>query len=128
VADVVSCHAPLSKLTEKMLGREHFESMKPGATFINTARGAVVNEEEMIGVLQKRPDLFAVLDVTHPLPPAQGSLLYTLDNVMLTPHIAGSLGHECRRMGKLMVMELDRYLAGKPLQFEIDEERFQTMA
>jgi len=128
VSDVVSCHAPMLKETEKMIQGRHFEAMKPGATFINTARGAVVDEEEMIEVLQKRPDLFAVLDVTEPLPPVEGSLLYKLENVMLTPHIAGSLGPECRRMGRLMVEELDRYLAGKPLRYEIDEERFQAMA
>jgi len=102
--------------------------MKPGATFINTARGGVVDEQEMIAVLQARPDLFAMLDVTEPMPPLEGSPLYTLENVMLTPHIAGSLGAECGRMGKLMVEELDRYLAGKPLQYEIDEARFRTMA
>lgn len=128
VSDVVSCHTPVLKETEKMIRGRHFESMKPGATFINTARGVIVDEQEMIGVLQKRPDIFAVLDVTEPLPPVKGSPLYTLDNVMLTPHIAGSLGRECRRMGKLMVEELDRFLAGKPLRYEINEERFRTMA
>ena len=128
MADVISCHAPLLKETERMIGRRHFESMKPGATFINTSRGAVVNEDEMISVLKDRPEVFAFLDVTHPMPPAEGSPLYTLENVMLTPHIAGSLGHECRRMGRLMVDELDRYLAGTPLHHEIDEQRFHTMA
>ena len=128
LSDVVSCHAPVLKETEKMIRGHHFESMKPEATFINTARGIVVNEEEMIEVLQKRPDLYAMLDVTELLPPIAGSPLYTLDNVMLTPHIAGSLGLECRRMGRSMVEELDRYLAGKPLRYEIDKQRFQLMA
>ena len=128
LSDVVSCHAPLLRETEKMIRRRHFEAMKPGATFINTARGGVVDEEAMIEVLQARPDLFAMLDVTEPMPPSEGSPLYTLENVMLTPHIAGSLGAECGRMGKLMVEELNRYLAGKPMQYEIDEARFRTMA
>jgi len=128
VADVVSCHAPALKETEKMIQRRHFESMKSGATFINTARGAVVHEEEMIQALKERPDLFAMLDVTEAMPPVEGSPLYTLPNVMLTPHIAGCLGPECRRMGKLMVDELDRFLSGKSLRYEIDEVRFQTMA
>ena len=127
-ADVISCHAPVLKETEKMIRREHFESMKSGATFINTARGAVVDEEGMIATLQRRPDIFAALDVTEPMPPVAGSPLYKLENVMLTPHIAGCLDRECERMGKLMVEELDRYLAGKPLQHEIDEERFRVMA
>jgi phosphoglycerate dehydrogenase-like enzyme len=128
LSDVVSCHAPVLKETEKMIQGHHFDSMKPDATFINTARGIVVNEKEMIEALQKRPDIYAMLDVTEPLPPAEGSPLYTLDNVMLTPHIAGSLNLECRRMGRLMVDELDRYLAGKPLRYEIDRQRFQLMA
>jgi len=128
LADVVSCHAPVLKETERMIRREHFGSMKPGATFINTARGAVVDEEDMIQMLKKRTDIFAVLDVTDPMPPVEGSPLYALDNVLLTPHIAGCLGRECQRMGKLMVEELDRYLAGEPLQYEIDQERFRTMA
>jgi len=127
-SDVVSCHAPVLKETEKMIQGRHFESMKPDATFINTARGIVVNEKEMIEALQKRPDVHAMLDVTDPLPPVAGSPLYTLDNVTLTPHIAGSLGLECRRMGRSMVEELDRYLAGMPLRYEIDKQRFQFMA
>ncbi|MCE0496843.1 MAG: hydroxyacid dehydrogenase [Methylacidiphilales bacterium] len=128
VSNVVSCHAPVLKETERMIRRRHFESMKPGATFINTARGAVVDEGEMIHVLKERPDLFAILDVSEPMPPDEGSPLYALENVMLTPQIAGSLGSECRRMGKLMIEELDRFLSGKPLRYEIDEERFQSMA
>ena len=56
--------------------------MKSGSTFINTARGGVVNEEEMIAVLERRPDLFALLDVTqHEPQPEEGSSLYTLENV-----------------------------------------------
>jgi phosphoglycerate dehydrogenase-like enzyme len=127
-SDIVSCHTPELKETEKMIRGSHFDSMKSGATFINTARGTVVDEEEMICSLTKRPDIFAMLDVTHPEPPVEGSPLFTLDNVMLTPHIAGSLGPECRRMGKLMVEELDRFLCGKPLRYEITEARFQSMA
>ena len=128
VSDVVSCHTPVLSDTEKMIRGSHFESMKEGATFINTARGIIVNEKEMIDVLKKRPDLFAILDVTEPMPPANGSPLYSLENVVLTPHIAGSLGAECGRMGRLMLEELDLFLAGKPLRYEIDEARFQTMA
>jgi phosphoglycerate dehydrogenase-like enzyme len=102
--------------------------MKPGASFINTARGAIVREGEMIEVLRARPDLFAVLDVTYPEPPAPDSPLYTLPNVILTPHIAGSMDGECRRMGRYMVEELRRYVKGEPLRWGISRERAAVLA
>jgi phosphoglycerate dehydrogenase-like enzyme len=126
--NVVSLHAPWLPQTESMIKREHFEMMKPGAAFINTARGAIVEEAEMIDVLARRNDITAVIDVTHPEPPKSDSLLYTLDNVFLTPHIAGSLNDECKRMGKYAVDELIRYLNNEPLKYRITEEQFSTMA
>jgi phosphoglycerate dehydrogenase-like enzyme len=121
-ADVVSLHTPSFPETRGMITGEHIASMKPGATFINTARGELVREPEMIEVLSRRPDLQAVLDVTVKEPPEGDSPLYTLENVVLTPHIAGSAGHECRRMGRCMVEELQRYLAGKPLKYALTEK------
>ncbi|MBZ0295568.1 MAG: glycerate dehydrogenase, partial [Anaerolineae bacterium] len=106
----------------------HFHMMKPNATFINTARGAIVREDEMIEVLQQRPDITALLDVTYPEPPVAGSPLYTLPNVMLTPHIAGSMAEECHRMGYYMLEELERYVAGEPLRYQITREQFEHMA
>jgi phosphoglycerate dehydrogenase-like enzyme len=102
--------------------------MKPYATFINTARGAVVREPEMIEVLRARPDLVAVLDVTYPEPPAPDSPLYDLPNVIYTPHIAGSMDHECYRMGQMMVDELRRYVNGQPLRHALSREQIARMA
>ncbi|MDD5350556.1 MAG: NAD(P)-dependent oxidoreductase [Chthoniobacteraceae bacterium] len=127
-SDVVSCHAPWLKETEGMLRREHFLSMKPDATFINTSRGAVVNEAEMIEVLAQRPDLFALIDVTWPEPPVPDSPLYTLPNVFMTPHIAGSRDNECWRMAQYMVDEASRLLAGEPLRYAITPEKLKRMA
>ena len=127
-ADVVSLHTPWLPETERMITGAHFQAMKPDATFINTARGAVVDEPAMIAVLQDRPDLTAVLDVTHPEPPRPGSPLYTLPNVILTPHIAGSMNHECRRMGRYAVEECRRFLRGEPLQWQVTKERAATLA
>ena len=83
--DVVSLHTPWLPETVGMITGAHLASMKANATFINTARGAIVNEPEMIAVLQQRSDLFALLDVTYPEPPAAGSPLYSLPNVLLNP-------------------------------------------
>lgn len=127
-ADVASLHTPWLPETEKMITGAHFRSMKRDATFINTARGAVVDEPAMVAVLQERPDLTAVLDVTYPEPPKPGSPLYTLPNVILTPHIAGSMNAECRRMGRYAVEECRRYLNGDPLQWSISRERAATLA
>jgi len=126
--DVVSLHTPWLPETVGMITGAHLASMKEGAAFINTARGAVVNEPEMIAVLQQRPDLFALLDVTHPEPPAAGSPLYSLHNVLLTPHIAGAQGRECRRLGRSMVDELRRFLRGEPLQHVLTRAGYARMA
>jgi phosphoglycerate dehydrogenase-like enzyme len=127
-SDVVSLHVPLLPETEGMILGSHLASMKRNATLINTSRGAVVREAEMVEVLGERPDLWAVLDVTPPEPPEPDSRLYDLSNVVLTPHIAGSLGNECRRMGRLVVDELRRYVAGEPLKHEITRERAALIA
>ena len=83
---------------------------------------------QMIEVLQKRSDLTAVLDVTHPEPPPEGSPLYTLPNVVLTPHIAGSMDAECRRMGQYALEECRRYLAGEAPKWAITREAAARLA
>ncbi|MEN6372733.1 MAG: hydroxyacid dehydrogenase [Armatimonadota bacterium] len=125
---VVSLHTPLLEQTRGMIRSEHFEMMKPYSSFINTSRGAVIRENEMIEVLKKRPDIQAVLDVTSPEPPAPDSPLYDLPNVVLTPHIAGSKDDECRRMGRYMVEELERYLRDEKLLWEITRQMAGTLA
>jgi phosphoglycerate dehydrogenase-like enzyme len=127
-SDVVSLHGPLLPETVGMIHGGHFRAMKSGATFINTARGAIVREAEMIEVLEARPDLTALLDVTEPEPPAAGSKLYSLPNVVLTPHVAGAIDSERSLMGNYVVEELERYLARQPLRGEIDENDFSRLA
>lgn len=114
-SDVISCHTPLLPETRALLRGEHFRAMKPHATFLNTARGGVLDEPALIATLTERPDLTAVLDVTDPEPPAPDSPLYELPNVFLTPHISGSHGPECARMAWAMIAEYDRYVSGQPL-------------
>ena len=127
-ADVVSVHTPALPETNGLIGRQQLALMKPDALFINTARGEVVDEPALVAVLQERSDLQAVLDVTVPEPPEADSLLYTLANVVLTPHIAGSVGVECQRMGLAMVEEFERYQKGVPLLWEINSERAARIA
>ncbi|MES2308439.1 MAG: hydroxyacid dehydrogenase [Verrucomicrobiota bacterium] len=127
-ADVVSLHTPWLKETQGLIQKSHFLKMKVDATFINTSRGAVVHEEGMIEALQERPDLWALLDVTHPEPPVENSPIYTLPNIILTPHIAGSVGLECVRMSDWMHDELQRWLRGEKLVYEVTENQIARMA
>ncbi len=126
--DVVSLHTPWLPTTERMINEPLLSSMRPGAALINTSRGAVVDETDLIAVFSQRPDLSAYLDVTHPEPPVASSPLYTLPNVVLFPHIAGSVGREVWRMGDAMVQELQRFIAGEPLQQEVVPHMLATMA
>ena len=126
--DVVSLHTPNLPSTRKMVTGALLASMKPGATFINSARGAVVDEEALIETLKVRADLQALLDVTDPEPPVEGSPLYSLPNVVLSPHIAGSMGDECKRMGALAVEQCRQHLAGKTPQWRITREMAEIMA
>lgn len=127
-SEVVSLHTPLLPETTGMITGKHIQSMKPHTTFINTARGAIVKENDMIAVLKERTDLTAVLDVTHPEPPEKDFPLYEMENIILTPHIAGSLGSEVGRMGEYMLQELKQYLAAEPLKYQITKEKYQLMA
>jgi phosphoglycerate dehydrogenase-like enzyme len=126
-SDVVSLHTPLRPETQGLIIGEHLSSMKHGATLINTARGAIVREAEMIQVATERQDLQFVLDVTDPQePPQRDCVLYDLPNVVLTPHIAGSAGGECRRMGQWMVKELERFVAGQPLKWGVTPQSVEV--
>lgn len=127
-ADVVSVHTPLLPATVGLVNGRLVRSMKPDATLINTARGPVLNQPEVIQALRARPDLTAILDVTHPEPPAADDPLFTLPNVVVPPHIAGSHGSECERLGSYMADELQRFVAGQPLYWRITREMAKHMA
>lgn len=120
-SDVVSLHAPVLDETRKIVSTGLLSSMKHDATLINTARGALIDEDALVRVLQERTDLFAVLDVTDPEPPLPGSPLFSAPNIVVTPHLAGTLNTERRRQGQLMAAELARYVAGEPLEHEVFE-------
>ncbi|MBS1371168.1 MAG: hydroxyacid dehydrogenase [Lentisphaeria bacterium] len=125
-AFVVSNHLPNRDDNIGVLSGKLFSSMREGAVFINTGRGAQVNEDELAAVLEKRSDLTALLDVTHPEPPEDGSKLYTLPNVQLSTHIAGSINDEVHRMADYVIEELERYLAGEALLYEVNESMLLT--
>lgn len=124
---VVSVHAPATPATRLMFGPAQFEQMRPGTIFINTARGSLVDHEALEhAALLGRID--AYLDVTEPEPLPLSSPLYSLPNVVLTPHIAGALGNEVQRLGVLASEELRRIAAGEPLRFPVRGDDLSKMA
>jgi phosphoglycerate dehydrogenase-like enzyme len=127
-AYIVSNHLPNLPNLKGVLNGPLFFSMRPNATFINTGRGAQVNEADLIEMAQKRPDFTALLDVTDPEPPVVGSPLYSLPNIQISSHIAGALNDEVRRQGDFVIEEFERYAAGKPLQFGDTLETLDRLA
>lgn len=125
---VVSNHLANNEQTKGMLCYEHFSSMPPYATFINTGRGAQVVEDDLARALAERPDLTALLDVTYPEPPRADHPFFGLKNCFLTPHIAGSIGDEVRRMAEYMADECQKLINNEPTRYEVSQKMLETMA
>ncbi len=125
---VISNHVANLPSTVGMFDYTLFSLMKKNAVFINTGRGAQVVEDDLIRALKEEPERSAVLDVTYPEPPSQDSELLSLENVFLTPHIAGSSGGELERMGDYMLDQYEKYISGEPCEYEVTEKMLATMA
>jgi phosphoglycerate dehydrogenase-like enzyme len=124
---VVSNHVPDLPSTKHILGGALFERMREGATFINSGRGAQVIEAELARVLAARPDLTALLDVTFPEPPAPESPLWRLPNVVMSPHVGGTIGDEVGRLADCVIEEFLAWRAGQPLRYQVTREVLATM-
>ncbi|MFB6809544.1 hydroxyacid dehydrogenase [Streptomyces sp. NPDC056387] len=126
-SDVVSLHAPALPQTRHLLDAARLALMPDGATLINTARGSLVDTvaltEELVA-----GRLHAVLDHTEPEVLPAGSPLYNLPNVLLTPHVAGSLGGELDRLAATAVEELERYALGLGFRHGVDRVRLSYSA
>ena len=126
-SDVVSLHAPSLPVTRAMIGAAQLALMRDGATLINTARGALVDEAALIAELESGR-LQAVIDVTEPEIPPRDSPLFRLPNVFLTPHVAGAVGTERLRLGQMAIAEVERFVAGLPLQYGVEPEMLERLA
>ncbi|MBE1515714.1 hydroxyacid dehydrogenase [Nesterenkonia halotolerans] len=126
-SDIISVHTPLLPATRGMVSRRLIESMPPGAVLINTSRGAIVDQSALTdSVLDDR--LRAVLDVTDPeaLPPEHP--LWDCENVLLTPHLAGSQGNELGRLRALALEELRRWVLGDDLMHSLPPNALEITA
>lgn len=126
--DVISNHLANKPQLEGILDGKLFSRMKPRAVFINTGRGAQVNERELARALRRRPGAAALLDVLRNEAAPCRSPLFWRPNAYFTPHSAGSLGPECARMAHYMVDELERWLADEAPLYEVTMEQLERMA
>ncbi len=126
--DVITNHLANNAQTQKIITKQMLCSMKPDATFINTGRGAQVDQAGLCLAMLQKPQRTALLDVTTPEPPLPTSPLWYLPNVFMTPHIAGSLGQEVWRMADYMYNESLSLTNNEPLQYEVTAEMLKTMA
>jgi lactate dehydrogenase and related dehydrogenases len=114
-SDYVSLHCPLTESTRHMINRETLSLMKPSAFIINTSRGALIDETALIEALENAAIAGAGLDVQEVEPPKENSPLYTMDNVLLTPHM-GWKGLETRqRLLSILADNIKRFMEGNPI-------------
>ncbi|MFG3494668.1 hydroxyacid dehydrogenase [Streptomyces sp. NPDC047928] len=126
-SDVVTIHAPELPETRHLFDRDRLALLPDGATLVNTARGSLVDTAALTAELVSGR-LNAVLDVTEPDELPADSPLYDLPNVLLTPHIAGSLGNELVRMAHAALDELERYGWGLPFADPVRAEALARSA
>jgi glyoxylate reductase len=121
-ADYVSLHAPLTDETRQMMGRVQFEAMKPTAVLINTARGPLVDQVALYRALRSGRIAAAALDVTDPEPIPADDPLLTLENVIVTPHIASASVATRSKMAMLAAENLVQALQGKMPKHAVNRE------
>ncbi|HEV7566780.1 MAG TPA: hydroxyacid dehydrogenase [Microbacteriaceae bacterium] len=126
-SSIVSVHAPLLPETRGMIGSELLQLLPPGATLINTARAPIVDQDALETAVRER-GLRAILDVTDPEPLPAGHPLRALPAVVLTPHVAGALGNELRRLGECAVHEAELFVAGEPAQHPVTKDALVAVA
>jgi len=120
-SDFVSLHARVTPETVDFFDAKKFGKMKRGAFFINSAREALVDEQALYEALVSKHLAGAALDVLKPWPEDTPSPLASLPNVIITPHIGGATHEAALRGVQILAAQIDRYLAGQPMQHVVDQ-------
>ena len=125
-SDFISLHIPYSPETNKMFGTKEFTAMKKTAVFINTSRGGVVDEAAMIEALRSGGIAAAGLDVFEKEPPEKDNPLFSMENVIVTPHLSSFTEDGKRKMGIAVVEGVLDVFSGKRPQFLVNGEIWET--
>ena len=127
-ADIITVQCGLTPETTGLIGRDLLRRLKPHALFINTARGKVVREQELIEVLRERPDLSAGLDVYEHEPLPVDSPLLQLDNAICYPHSCGTVGEAMYQTAcEYAAGNLRAFCTGAPMKGLITAEKYDRM-
>ena len=123
---VISLHSALNERTKGLIGKEHFDLLQDGAIFVNTARGAIIREDELIEALKEKR-FRAVLDVFCSEPLVLDSPLRSLENVYCMPHMGGPTADRCPNITRHLADDITRFEKGETLQYEITKEYAKRM-
>jgi phosphoglycerate dehydrogenase-like enzyme len=121
-ADVVFLSAPLTPQTQSMMGPKQFDLMKPGSYFVAVSRGRLYDTDALVEALTSKRLAGAGLDVTNPEPLPPDHPLWKFDNVLITPHLAGTSDRIQQRRMELLKDNLRRFVAGQPLRNIVDKQ------
>ena len=114
-SDFITIHCPLSVDTKHLINKDRLKMMKSTTFIINTARGAIIKETDLIEALEKGAIAGAALDVQDPEPPELDNPLFTMDNVILTPHIGWRRFESRQRLIDLMATNIQSFIQGNPI-------------
>ena len=114
-SDFVSIHCPLNQNTKYLINKDRLQLMKPTAFIINTSRGQIIKESDLIEALQNKVIAGAALDVQEQEPPTLDNPLFKMDNVVLTPHIGWKTLESRQRLVNMMAENIEAFLQGTPL-------------
>lgn len=125
----ITNHLAKNDKTYGLINYEHFSKMKDYSTFINTARGTIINEDDLKIAMRENNTLTAILDVLDPNEerPITDDI-FTIPNIIITPHCAGSQTLELKRMGEYMEIQYNNLIKGKETQYEVLLSDLEIMA
>ena len=127
-SDIVSIHAPQIPETYHMFNRDTLNLMKKDAVLINTARGTIIDEAALYDHMKAGNLKYACLDVFDPEPPASDNPLRTLDNCILSPHLAGLANNGLKKIGQHVCEEVESFIKDGKLYAEVTKEMLARMA
>lgn len=119
-SDFITIHAKLTDKTKGMIGEKHFKMMKKTAYFINTSRAGLIDERALYNILKKENIAGAALDVFEKEPPGKDYPMVKLENVTLTPHMAGGSNDAFINSPKLLAVEIQNYLQESNSKFKVN--------